>query len=412
MPSAAPRALDVLLGAVPRDRFTDEHFGRTCAWLAGAPDRFDDLLNWQGLNYVLDTQAFSESTVRIKKSAADIPPQKFLKKLARDTRQMSSRLISRVVNRELRDGATLIVNEIHNCWPPLSRFVEDLERDLACRASANLYVSLGVEHGFDVHYDSHDVFILQVEGRKRWSIYDRHRVLPYAHEHMRPDDPRPAGPPLIERILERGEACYLPRGYWHFVEPIGEPTAHLTIAAIRPNGRDLLEWSLNRLSEDAALRRDLPDPRDPAAAATFIRDWRASIDALLAREDLLSQFLHERRVRDSNTPRPQFGLPWSATDAALPPAEDAQVAVIAGASIGAYRRMPSGEIALESDAPPGPLLPAAAAPLCDFLPTVGTIGVNELRDRFTSVSRDDFVLTLRELARHGLIVVKASRDRQ
>ena len=37
---------------------------------------------------------------------------------------------------------------------------------------ANAYITPPQNRGFDDHYDVHDVFVLQIEGTKRWIIHE------------------------------------------------------------------------------------------------------------------------------------------------------------------------------------------------------------------------------------------------
>jgi hypothetical protein len=51
-----------------------------------------------------------------------------------------------------------------------------------CNVSANLYVTPPRSQGFMVHYDDHCVFVLQLEGRKRWNIWDQVDTLPQMYQ--------------------------------------------------------------------------------------------------------------------------------------------------------------------------------------------------------------------------------------
>ena len=60
---------------------------------------------------------------------------------------------------------------LHRTWPPLVAFCQQLAAELGHPVQANAYVTPPQSQGFDDHYDVHDVFVLQVEGEKRWRIH-------------------------------------------------------------------------------------------------------------------------------------------------------------------------------------------------------------------------------------------------
>ena len=50
-------------------------------------------------------------------------------------------------------------------------FARDLGAALAQPLQVNAYLTPPGNQGFATHYDTHDVFVLQVDGRKRWRIH-------------------------------------------------------------------------------------------------------------------------------------------------------------------------------------------------------------------------------------------------
>ena len=52
------------------------------------------------------------------------------------------------------------------------RFCRDLADELGHATQCNAYVTPPGSQGFAPHHDTHDVFVLQVDGHKRWNIYE------------------------------------------------------------------------------------------------------------------------------------------------------------------------------------------------------------------------------------------------
>ena len=53
---------------------------------------------------------------------------------------------------------------------PISQLAESLEKTFHEEVGVNAYFSCGTTHGYPPHWDLHDVFVLQVAGRKDWTV--------------------------------------------------------------------------------------------------------------------------------------------------------------------------------------------------------------------------------------------------
>ena len=76
------------------------------------------------------------------------------------------------------DGATIVAQGLHHWWPPIARFCRNLEAELGHPAQANAYWTPRDSQGLPVHHDTHDVFVLQIAGEKRWLVYEPVLELP------------------------------------------------------------------------------------------------------------------------------------------------------------------------------------------------------------------------------------------
>jgi len=213
---------------------------------------------------------------------------------------------------ELRDGATLVLDNVDELHRPIRRLAESLERIFRVRIQVNCYSGWRTSHGFDLHWDNHDVFIIQAAGRKRWGVYGATRPWPLAR------DSEPAVPPsqpIWEGLLEDGDVLYMPRGWWHVATPLDEPTLHLTVGVSNPTGIDFLSWFVDRLRDAPIARQDLPHLQGANALQAHADLLRESI--LNAwRPDLLEEYM--AHIDFTAKARPSFAFPWSATPNGLP----------------------------------------------------------------------------------------------
>ena len=70
------------------------------------------------------------------------------------------------------EGATVVLQALHRTWPPVIDFCTRLAAELGHPVQANAYITPPSSRGFSAHYDVHDVFVLQLAGRKHWTIHE------------------------------------------------------------------------------------------------------------------------------------------------------------------------------------------------------------------------------------------------
>ncbi|WP_395726703.1 cupin domain-containing protein [Nakamurella sp.] len=231
---------------------------------------------------------------------------------------------------QLAGGATLVLQALHRSWPPLVRFGSDLAAELGHPVQINAYITPPQNQGFAAHYDTHDVFVLQIAGSKRWRIHEPVLPDPLPHQtwDLRRDEvqARAAERPLIDTLIEPGDALYLPRGFLHSAVAQGELTIHLTIGVHPLTGYDLARELVAAAEGDRELRRSLPlgvDVTDVDAMARYLRTAAERLAARLEQVGPDQYHAAARRVGRQQTgqtrPAPIAPLAQLAAVAALGP---------------------------------------------------------------------------------------------
>ena len=190
-------------------------------------------------------------------------------------------------------GSTLVLQALHRTRPPIIRFCQQLAADLGHPVQANAYVTPPQNQGFDDHYDVHDVFVLQVAGRKKWSIHAPVHPSPLRDQPWtdRRDSVRRAAreKAVIETVLEPGDVLYLPRGYLHSATALGGVTVHLTLGIHSWTryavAEELVALALHSLADDGEVRSSLPLGTDLAAGSLDADRLIAKLTHVLARLD-------------------------------------------------------------------------------------------------------------------------------
>jgi hypothetical protein len=161
------------------------------------------------------------------------------------------------ISAEYRGGATINLPALQRSWPPLGRLCAGLEAQLDHAPHANVFMTPGNAAGFTPHYDVHEVFVLQVAGRKRWSLYEPPIRLPYRSQLFNPQDYSPPQP-FAQLELAAGDLLYLPRGTVHSTTTSEEFSAHVTIDISVYTWVDLAREALQSSIDGEPLRRALP----------------------------------------------------------------------------------------------------------------------------------------------------------
>ena len=314
-----PRTLAGVLAPLQAEAFRTEFLGRQFLHAAGEPGRFAELLPWDDLNGILRRHRLAPPRLRLVREGAAVPPSSYLRYRTSSRQPANPVPLLRTAefNALLHDGATLILDSIDELHHHIGELAEDLERALECRIQVNMYAGWRLSPGFDLHWDDHDVLVLQVSGRKHWRVYAMTREHPLRGDRALP---RPDGPPVWDGVLEDGALLYIPRGWWHVAVPMDEPTLHLTIGLHRATGADLLEWFVGRMRQSAAVRRDLPRFAEPHARRQYASLLRSEFERLW-NDSVVDQYLAAADARVEA--RPRFALPWAVTPAALLDAETA-----------------------------------------------------------------------------------------
>jgi lysine-specific demethylase/histidyl-hydroxylase NO66 len=229
------------------------------------PNGFEDLLDQAAIDELVSERGLRTPFLRVARSGTTLAERTFTASGgvgATIADQVSDDRLTRL----FADGSTLVLQALHRTWPPLLKFCQQLATDLGHPVQANAYVTPPQNQGFADHYDVHDVFVLQIEGQKRWVIHG-----PVLESPLR-DQPwtdyraavqrRAVEPALLEAVLRPGDCLYLPRGFLHAATALGGISTHLTLGVHvwtrQAIAEGLVGEAIRTLAADPAIRASLP----------------------------------------------------------------------------------------------------------------------------------------------------------
>jgi len=193
---------------------------------------------------------------------------------------------------EFSRGATIVLQGLHLNRLPVARWCRHVEALLGHPVQANAYWTPRDSQGLPVHHDTHDVFVLQVDGSKRWLVYEPVLELPL-RDHRYSAELGAPGEVVLDVTLRAGDTLYLPRGWMHEALTSAEDSLHLTVGVNVRTWLDALRALLARLEDDVELRRSVP--ADGEGAEDVLARAAERFDAELAAAAIRERFVATRR---------------------------------------------------------------------------------------------------------------------
>lgn len=177
-------------------------------------------------------------------------------------------------------GYTLVIKDASAFSPRLQKFVNRLQQQMGFYTQTNVYFTPPKAQGFDVHYDTHDTMVMQIEGTKVWRVYEPVVVLPVETQPFSKEEHGKNLRLRMEVKLDPGDTLYVPHGFPHEGAANEERSLHVTLAMCPMRVIDLLEAMLDLAAvTDVELRRSLPPGwhESPAFAEQFSTLVRARL---------------------------------------------------------------------------------------------------------------------------------------
>jgi ribosomal protein L16 Arg81 hydroxylase len=279
-------ALQVHLAALldPHDpaAFFADIYERGPLHVRGDPERFCALVSTARIDALLSEQVFTGDQLSMARAEPKIEPRHYLTE--------AGYADPGLVARQYQKGATLILPQLNRRERALADLCRSLKAELSHPVQTNIYLTPPNAQGFQTHFDNHDVFVLQIEGTKRWRLYDAPAGVVFRGERFTPGGYQ-AGALREELVLSPGDVLYVPRGIMHDAvnEAAAGPSLHVTAGVLAKTWAD---WLLEAVSEAALkhpdLRRALPPGFHAGAvsAEIFRKTFNTALDHVRDTADL------------------------------------------------------------------------------------------------------------------------------
>jgi ribosomal protein L16 Arg81 hydroxylase len=390
-------SLAQLLDPVTPSQFRDDYYTIKPLLVSNMRDKFDGLFGWESLNTILNSSQIPHPTMKL---------------VLDGIRQTASNALDIIDT--CRDGATLVLDRVDMYDPKVAALAACVSSELGEPTRINLYYSQPSRSGFERHYDTHDVFILQIAGCKSWEIFEPTVKFPLvgmdSHGLIPPEEP------FTGFTLEPGDVLYIPRGYWHEATAQVRQSLHLTLGIYARTGIDFLSWLVNEFRGDVNWRQAFPlTSRDervelqgpPEEVVTHFNLLRQLLISKIKGHGLIENY-YQFCIASDEKSRP-FDFPFQADPHEIALAED-----------DTYSRLSNQRVILEKDATSGVIRATVwgrvltfseeAEPAVRHIFTTPVFKASELMAASPRLTRKDINALLRTLLGEGIIVFGAGNS--
>lgn len=277
--------LDYLLGDTNIEDFACRYWDRAPLYVPGGDDKFSAVYSLAAFESDLTETNIRPENVQLTKDGVAVPEGEYLL-VDRQTDANLKILNLTATYNHWNSGGTIVLRGLHRKSPTLSRQVRRLQKDVPHPLQVNAYATPPRSQGFGAHYDTHDVFILQIAGCKHWTIA-RESVHPQPLRHdrwfLRDPPPETSMEQSTGIDLTPGDFLYIPRGIMHKAASSDTTSLHLTIGIHNYRNIDFVKDALSRVTEqlesggDPFWRQSLPLGFTAEGALDYLKEQQPAL---------------------------------------------------------------------------------------------------------------------------------------
>ncbi len=247
-----------LISPIKIDQFFSENWEKEFLLISKNQTGFyNDILNLNDLDRYFQNQQLPATYIKVTKPGESYLPEQWSRlDVRREYHALHIVDVDKLFSL-MRDGASLVISGGHKSIPGLTSFITALERELKFCIQINIYITPPQSQGLPLHYDTHDVFILQISGSKHWRLYDSPEKSPVRQQRFRTGNYSQTD---LQRSfdLHEGDLAYIPRGLVHEASTSESNSVHITLGLLPNCWFHLIESLADVAKNDPEFRQALP----------------------------------------------------------------------------------------------------------------------------------------------------------
>ena len=246
----ASRLFEVILAPITLDEFYRDYFEKKPLVVAAASKKikptYSDLLTLERIKFLTENHSMyygrDLNVTKYKKGIDGVKRRITLDKISEDDDSDGDESRGVLVkNSELwsnyDNGCTIRLLCPHKHNDAIQSLLSTLELEFHCMVGANAYLTPpNSSQGFAPHYDDIDAYCLQLQGSKRWKVYEPTVKLPRTSSEDFTAADLEGMEPFLDVTLEEGDLLYMPRGWIHqacTLRDNSKHSLHLTVSSMQ-----------------------------------------------------------------------------------------------------------------------------------------------------------------------------------
>lgn len=248
--------LSTLIAPMSPSIFARDVQGKRWLHSVGTASIFAKTFGWTQFNSFLNTNVkhLNYPIFRMAHEGKVIPWRALIEHASMQGEKFVPKLSVRKIKDQIAKGATMIIRSTNESVPHIKTLTQLLAKEIEEPVEANLYFSPGGFGGLGRHFDTHDVFVIQLVGEKTWTLTQPSHQWPL--ECQTYGKYEPPNDEVNQLRTRTGDVLYIPRGYWHSAIADSEPSLHLTLGVHRSTRIDIVSWLRDQLKDHENMRQD------------------------------------------------------------------------------------------------------------------------------------------------------------
>src|SRR5690606_37704150 len=208
---------------------------------------YETILNVNDIDKYLSNHDIEYPSVRLVKNGKELDGDLYLKNINYGTAMFEGLVDTDKMFQLYCLGSTIIIQGLDRSNKALGDFCRKLSVELPFTFQSNIYITPNDSKGFESHYDTHDVFVMQIKGKKRWQLFEPNPVtLPTKMEKFDSKRTNISNLKLLKEFdLNVGDLLYIPRGMIHNARSLSEDSIHITLGVFPEKWFDLFRYVAN-----------------------------------------------------------------------------------------------------------------------------------------------------------------------
>lgn len=186
-----------------------------------------------------------------------------------------------VLEQLLAQGASVVFNKLNMVFPELGALAAGLAKRFESPVEITAVMSFDDRSGIEPHHDTHNLFIVQLEGDKTWRLLGDPVEPGMHHDQFK----GPEGE-AREFVLRPGDAMFLPAGQRHVCTASLGNSVHVAFLLQHPEASMAVAVLANAILEDSRMKAPFLPFLGGEARTEALERYRARLHELVDELDL------------------------------------------------------------------------------------------------------------------------------